>query len=1032
MNWIVSTSLRYRLLVLIGFAALVFLGVQAVRTVPVDAFPDVTPNQVNVYTESPGLAAEDVERLLTTPIETALAGLPGVEVVRSVSLFGLSYVAVYFADGVDIWFARRIVGERLEEAKGRIPEGYGEPGLGPMSSGLGQVFWYTIESADKKLSAMDLRTLHDWTVRLALRTAPGVDDVTTWGGYEKQFQVQIDPTRLVKYGVTFKEVMQALAANNRQVGGQFITAGAEQYLVRGLGLVRDANDLGNVVVTAREGAPIYVKDLAKVVEGPAPRFGAVTRDGEEVTLGIALARIGENSKQVVEAVKKKLQTVRQALPKGVSIKAVYDRTGIVEKALSTASRTLIEGAVLVAIVLFLFLGELRSALVVIATLPLAMLFAFILMQRFGMSANLMSLAGLAIGIGMMVDGAVVMVENAFRHLAHKRHSASRTQIVLHAAVEVAQPIAFAIMIIIVVFLPLFSLTGLEGKLFKPMALTITFAMAGSLLLSLTLVPVLASLALRPGADTDPWLLRLAKRAYTPMLDWALGHHKAVVGTALAMLAASLAMFPFLGKEFMPTLTEGEIMMRVTGIPATSLEESVRVSRRMNEVLRERFPQTDSVLATIGRAEKGETNNANYMEVVVAVKPQKDWPEKMPMQELAHEMQETLEKAIPTVVFSATQPIQMRVEELISGVRATLSLKVYGPDLATLDRLTGRMRQTLAGVAGVADLSLEANQGMPQLAIRVDRDAAARLGVNADEVLEVVQAGIGGKPVSALLDGTRRFDIVVRFDERFRDRIEAIRNLPVRTSKGALLPLSQLARVDTEEGYSFVRREALQRYAVIQMDVQGRDVDGFVRDAQAKLQAQVQLPEGYTTEWGGAFENQQRALARLSIIVPITIGLIFLLLYTAFNSLVYATLIIANVPFAIIGGVFALAVTGQYVSVPSAIGFIAVFGVAMLNGIVLVSFIHEQRVSHDLPLREAVREGTLMRLRPVLMTASVAILGLIPMLLSSGVGAETQRPLAAVVVGGLFSSTALTLLVLPVMYEWVTSRQERRTVPDSQA
>jgi cobalt-zinc-cadmium resistance protein CzcA len=550
-------------------------------------------------------------------------------------------------------------------------------------------------------------------------------------------------------------------------------------------------------------------------------------------------------------------------------------------------------------------------------------------------------------------------------------------------------------------------------------------MAGSLLLSLTLVPVLASLALKPGAETDPWLLRLIRRAYTPMLDWVLGRRRTVLATALLMLAASLAAFPFLGKEFMPTLTEGEIMMRVTGIPATSLEESVRVSQRMNDVLRERFPQTASVLATIGRAEKGETNNANYMEVVVAVKPAKEWPKKMSMQELGHEMQETLEKAIPTVVFSATQPIQMRVEELISGVRATLALKVYGPDLATLGRLTGQMRKTLAGVKGVADLSLEANQGMPQLAIRVNRDAAARLGVNADEVLEVVQAGIGGKPVSTLLDGTRRFDIVVRFDERFRDRIEAIRNLPVRTSKGALVPLSQLASIETEEGYSFVRREALQRYAVIQMDVQGRDVDGFVRDAQAKLQAEVALPEGYWTEWGGAFENQQRALARLSIIVPITIGLIFLLLYTAFNSLVYAVLIIANVPFAIIGGVFALAVTGQYVSVPSAIGFIAVFGVAMLNGIVLVSFIHEQRVSRDLSLREAVREGTLMRLRPVLMTASVAILGLIPMLLSSGVGAETQRPLAAVVVGGLFSSTALTLLVLPVMYEWVEEWRARR-------
>jgi len=1027
LNAIVSASLRYRVLVMVGFLAILFLGVQALRTVPLDAFPDVTPNQVSVYTESPGLAAEDVERLLTTPIEAALAGLPGVEMIRSVSLFGLSYVGVYFRDNVDIWFARRLVGERLVEAKERLPAGYGEPALGPNSSGLGQVFWYTVESSDEKLSAMDLRTLHDWNVRLALRTVPGVDDVTSWGGHEKQFQVLIDPTRLVKYQVSFKEVMEALVANNRQVGGQSVNAGAEQYLVRGLGLVRDVNDLGNVVLAAREGVPIYVKDVARVVEGPAPRFGAVTRDGKEVTLGIALARIGENAKTVTEAVKKKLEAIKQALPKSVSINPVYDRTDIVQKALDTSTRTLIEGAILVAVVLFLFLGELRSALVVIATLPLAMLMAFILMQYFGMSANLMSLAGLAIGIGMMVDGAVVMVENTFRHLAHSHHGASRSEIVGHAAREVAQPIAFAILIIIVVFLPLFSLTGLEGKLFKPMAYSISFAMAGSLILSLTLVPVLSVLMLKPGPEKDPWLLRTARRAYTPMLDWALARRRTVAITAVALLAVSLAAFTFLGKEFMPTLQEGEIMMRVTGIPATSLDETVRVSQRMNEVLRQKFSQTKSVLATMGRAEKGETTDVNYMEVLVAVKPESEWPKRMSMPELAREMQEALEQAIPTVVFSATQPIQMRVEELISGVRATLALKVFGPDLATLDRLAARMKQSLAKVEGVADLSLEANQGKPQIIIRVDRDAVARYGVNVDEVLELVQAGIGGKPVSALLDGTRRFDIAVRFEESFRGGLDAIRNLPVRTRGGALVKLSQLASIETDEGYTFVRREALQRYAVIQMDVRGRDVDGFVRDASAKLQADVKLPEGYLTEWGGAFENQQRALARLAIIVPITIGLIFLLLYTTFNSVIYAGLIIANVPFAIIGGVFALAVGGFYVSVPSAIGFIAVFGVAMLNGIVLISFIHEQRVSRDLTLRQAVREGTLLRLRPVLMTASVAILGLVPMLLSGGVGAETQRPLAAVVIGGLFSSTALTLLVLPVMYEWVEEWRARRQV-----
>jgi cobalt-zinc-cadmium resistance protein CzcA len=1024
LNHIVDLSLRYKLLVLLGFALVIFFGARAWLTVPVDAFPDVTPNQVNVYTESPGLAAEDVEKLLTAPIETAMAGLPGVEQIRSVSLFGLSYVGVYFKDDVDIYFARRLVGEKLQEAKERLPQGYGEPSLGPNSSGLGQVFWYTVESADKKLSAMDLRTLHDWSVRLMLRTAPGVDDVTTWGGQEKQYQVLIHPQKLIKYGLSFKAVMEALAANNRQVGGQYVNLGQEQYLVRGLGLVANTTDIGNIVIAEREGVPIHVHEVAEVKEGPALRFGAVTRDGKEVALGIALARINENAKKVVDAVKQKLDLARQALPAGVSINPAYDRTEIVEKALKTAESALVEGSILVAIVLFLFLGEIRSAVVVIVTLPLAMLIAFLLMQYFGLSANLMSLAGLAIGIGMMVDGAVVMVENGFRLLSHQAgRTVNRTHVVLEAAREVINPIAFAILIIIVVFLPLFSLSGLEGKLFKPMALTITFAMAGSLILTLTLVPVLSALILKSKEERDTFLVRWVKGAYLPLLDRALENKKKVIGAAVVLLVAALATFPFLGKEFMPTLQEGAIMFRVTGIPSTSLEESVRVSQRMDAVLKQQFPQTKSVLATIGRAEKGETTDANYMEVLVDVKPRDEWPEKISMPELSDRMKEALEQALPTVVLGNTQPIQMRVEELISGVRATLALKLYGPDLATLDRLAGQIKPALGGVPGVADLSLEANKGKPQLVVKVNREEAARFGINADEILEVVQAGIGGKAVSTLIDGVRRFDIQVRLDEAFRNTPQAIGDIPLRTQTGALVPLSRVATVETDEGYTFVRREQLSRYAVLQMDVKGRDVDGFVKEADAKIRSQVKLPEGYWIEWGGAFENQQRAMARLALIVPLTIGLIFVLLYTAFNSLTHATLIIANVPFAIIGGVFGLAITGQYVSVPSAIGFIAVFGVAMLNGIVLVSFLNDQR-QQGLSIREAVRRGAALRLRPVLMTASVAILGLIPMLLSQGVGAETQRPLATVVVGGLFTSTALTLLLLPLMYEWVETRRER--------
>ncbi|MFA7267698.1 MAG: CusA/CzcA family heavy metal efflux RND transporter [Sterolibacterium sp.] len=1027
LNAIVDASLRYKLLVLVAFVILAGLGIQAFRQVPVDAFPDVTPIQVNIYTESPGLAAEDVEKLLTFPVEATMAGLAGVEEVRSLSMFGLSYVSVYFKDNVDIYFARRLVGEKLLEAKERLPQGYGEPVMGPNSSGLGQVFWYTIESADKKLSAMDLRTLQDWNVRLVLRTAPGLDDVMSWGGQEKQFQVLIDPQKLIKYGLTFKAVMETLTANNRQVGGQYVNLGQEQYLVRGLGLVTNSRDIGSIVVAQREGTPIYVRDVARVQEGPALRLGAITRNGVEVMLGMALARVGENAQNVADAVKEKIRIAQQTLPAGVSIIPVYDRTEIVQKAVKTAEDALLQGSILVAIALFLFLGDIRSAVVVIVTLPLAMLIAFLLMQHFGLSANLMSLAGLAIGIGMMVDGAVVMVENGFRLLSHHADRVvDRTHVILEAAREVINPIAFSILIIIVVFMPLLSLTGLEGKMFKPMALTITFAMAGSLLLTMTLVPVLSALILKPREEKDTWLVRNAKRLYLPLLDWSLDNKKKVVVAALALLGLSAALFPFLGKEFMPTLQEGAIMFRVTSIPSTSLEESIRVSQQIDAVLKKNFPQTRSVLAMAGRAEKGETGDANYMEILVDVKPESEWPEKMPMAALSAAMQEKLEQSIPTAVFAATQPIQMRVEELISGVRATLALKVYGPDLATLDSLAAQFQGVLGKVPGIADLSLEANKGKPQIVLKVNREEAARYGINADEILEVVQAGIGGKAVSTLIDGVRRFDIVVRLDTPFRDSLQAIANIPIRTQNGALVPLSRVASVETDEGYSFVRREQLQRYAVIQMDVKGRDVDGFVKEAETRIRRQVKLPEGYWIEWGGAFENQQRAMARLAVIVPLTIGLIFILLYTAFNSLRHATLIIANVPFAVIGGVFGLAITGQYVSVPSAIGFIAVFGVAMLNGIVLVSFLNDRR-RQGFSIRETVREGAALRLRPVLMTASVAILGLIPMLLSQGVGAETQRPLATVVVGGLFTSTALTLLLLPLMYEWLETRREREGV-----
>jgi len=1035
LNRLVELSLRYKFLVIVAFATVTFLGWRAVNTVPIDAFPDVTPVQVNIYTESPGLAAEDVEQFLTFPIESGMAGLPDVQIIRSVSLFGLSYVSVYFEDDMDIYFARRLVMERLQEVTNRIPPGYGTPEMGPNTSGLGQVFWYTLERSDAKrkqaLSNMDLRTLQDWSVRLILRTAEGVDDVTSWGGQELQYQVRIDPLKLIEYRLSYRDVMEAIEANNRQVGGQYINRGAEQYLVRGIGLVSGEREIGDIVVKVKDGTPVYLSDIAPIVQAPALRFGAVTRDGREVVLGMALARIGENAASVVNAVKAKLDIVRQALPAGIVLNPVYDRTDLVEQAVKTAVSALIEGSILVAIVLFLFLGDLRSALVVIAALPLAMLIAFIFMEQAGLTANLMSLAGLAIGIGMMVDGAVVMVENSFRIMAERKThggKVNRTNAVLTAAKEVANPIAFAILIIIVVFLPLFSLQGLEGKLFKPMAFNISFAMGGSLVLTLTLIPVLATLILKPKEERDTVLLRVIKRGYLPLLGWCLNHKKTVVGTALILFATSLSLYPLLGKEFMPQLQEGAIMWRVTSIPSTSLEKSIEISKQIEKALNE-FAEVNTTVAMIGRAEKGETVDANYMEIYTDLKPESEWTGDRTIQELAEAMREKLEKAVPTTVLAFTQPIQMRVEELISGVRATLAANLYGEDLAMLDRLSQKIKNVIAQVPGVTDLALEANVGKPQIRIKVDREQLGRYGLNADVVLDVVRTGIGNEPVSTLIEGVKRFDITARLASNARGSIEAIRNIPLRTPSGAILQLSDVAKVTTDTGYSFIRREQLQRYAVIQMDVQGRDIDSFVQEANTKIAQQVKLPSGYWLEWGGAFENQQRALKRLSIIVPITIFFIFVLLYTAFNSVKYATLIIANVPFATIGGLVSLWITGQYVSVPAAIGFITVFGVAMLNGIVLISFINGLR-EQDSSVFEAVRRGAELRLRPVLMTASVAILGLIPMLLSSGVGAETQRPLASVVVGGLITSTLLTLVLLPVIYEWIEGRRSDQEITSS--
>ncbi|MCW5624041.1 MAG: efflux RND transporter permease subunit [Burkholderiales bacterium] len=1019
---IIDLSVRYRVLVLVAFATIAALGVLAWKRIPLDAFPDVTPVQVTIYTEVPGGAAEDVERLVTFPIEAAVAGLPRVQQVRSFSLFGLSYVTVYFEDGVNVYFARQVVTERLLEAKERIPEGFGTPVLGPNSSGLGQVFWYAVRSTDPAMPSTEVRALHDWTVRLIMRTAPGVDDVLSWGGHQKQFQVLVDPARLVKYSLELGELLAVMAGSNRQVSGQSVTIGREQYAVRGLGLVRSTDDIARTVLAERAGVPITVGDVAQVIEGPGLRYGAVTRDGGEVVLGMALQRIGSNAEGVVRALKQRLEVVKRVLPASVKLDIVYDRTEIIDKAISMADTAMIEGVVLVVAVLFLFIGEVRAALVVVVAIPMARLIAFLFMERWGLSANLLSLGGLVIGLGMTVDGPIVLIENAARRLAHGASgTADRIRIVTEAAKEVINPIAFGVLIIAVVFIPLLSLEGLEGRLFKPLALNMVFAMIGSIVLTVLLMPVLASLVLRPREEKDPWIMRRAKSLYAPLLEWSLRYPRRLLASAVVALAAALATVPFLGKEFMPILIEQEVMFRITGIPAVSLDESVQVSRTVDQTLK-RFPQTLHTTATIGRAERGETADVNYMEVLVELKPHDEWPKSITYSELSREMGEALEAALPTSVVNATQPVQMRVDELISGVRSPLALKIYGEDLGTLERLSQAAKRIVESTPGAVDVSLEANRGKPQLVVRVDREAAGRYGISVEEVLEAVRTGIGGRAVSQVLDGVKRFDLVVWTGQDQRSSAEAIRSMPLRSADGALVPLSRVARIDTAEGYSFVRREQLQRFAIVQLGVEGRDIDGFVTEAASRLEKEIKLPEGYWLDWGGAFENQRRAMARLAVIVPLTIGLIFLLLYTAFGNVRHATLILANIPFATVGGVFALFVSGQYLSVPAAVGFIAVFGVAVLNGIVLIKFFNDLRAEGK-PLDEVLREGALLRLRPVLMTALVEILGLVPFLLATGVGSEILRPLATVVIGGLLSATVLTLLLLPAMYEWIEARNQ---------
>ena len=1030
---ILEFSLRNRMLVVLFSLGILGVGALALARLPIDAFPDVSPVLVQVITESPGQAPEEVEKLITYPVEVAMNGLPGVDHTKSISAFGISQISVYFRDDVDIYFARQLALERLQQAKEEIPPGLGEPTLGPITTGLGQIYQYVVRGAGVDLT--ELRTLQDWIVKYNLRTVPGVTEVLSFGGEVKQYQVRIDPRALLQYGVTLGQVREALQANNRNVGGGYIVRGSEELIVRGIGLAENLEDLANIIIAERGGTPVYVRNVADVAIGPEVRRGAVTMNGRgEVAAGIVLKRIYENTEEVIRAVKAKVAEINPSLPDGVQVVPFYDQADLIERAVATVRDALLEGVVLIVIILFLFLGNVRSALIVTAMLPLSLLLAFMLMKYLGFSANLMSLGGLAIGIGMMVDGGVVMVENVYRHLSEHEHAAaiaaagpapagapheprreSSMHVILRSAKEVGRPIVFAIVIIIIVFLPLFTLEGVEGKMFKPMAFAISFAMVGSLIFSLTIVPVLCSFFLKGGSEEDTWIMRKIKKPYLPALRWSLNNRRRVVIGAVGALVASLLLVPFLGTEFVPQLEEGSIQYRVTLAPSAGLDEAIRTGTELERIVKQ-FSEVEDVVSKIGRAEAGgDPEPVNNIESVVTLKPRDQWESGRDKPELVEALEHKMGE-FPGVALNFSQPIAMRVDELLSGVKAQLAIQLFGEDLDQLVRSADEIQRVVSSIRGAADVQSEQVTGQPQLQIAVDRDAIARYGINVDEVQEAIETAIGGEAAGQVFEGIRRFDINIRLQEPYRRDVESIENLLVATHDGARVPLSQIAAIRTVVGPKQINHDNGQRRIVIQLNVRGRDMGGFVAEAQRLIAERVRLPAGYFITWGGQFENQQRAMRRLMIIVPITIGLIYLLLFSSFGSLKQAALIILNVPFALIGGILGLAISRQYLSVPASVGFIALFGVAVLNGVVLVSYINSLR-QEGRSVDDAVYEGTVLRLRPVLMTATVAILGLLPLLFSSGAGSEVQRPLAAVVVGGLITSTGLTLLLLPTLYGW---------------
>ena len=1033
-NWLIHFSVSQRLLVLLVVAIMIGAGVYSLIKLPIDAVPDVTNVQVQVLTAAPSLAPLEIERQITFPVEVAMSGLPDIEEIRSVSKFGLSAVTVVFADSVNTYFARQLVLERLTQAREQIPENIGSPEMGPISTGLGEIYQYELKAArgpeGRQYDATALRTIQDWSVRRQLLGVPGVTEVNSFGGLEKQFQVRLDPVKLQSYGLSLRDVLEAVARNNANVGGAYIEHGAEQYLLRGIGLAESSNDISNIIVkTGREGIPIYVRDLGEVVEGATVRQGAVTADGEgEIVAGIAMMLKGENSRTVVNRVKERIEQVKKTLPKGVELVPFYDRTELVDRTIKTVVTNLVEGAVLVIIVLILLLGNWRGALLVGSIIPLSMLFAAILMRVFNVSGNLMSLG--ALDFGLIVDGAVVMVENAVRRRAEAQHEKPKERperTILEACVEVGRPVVFAVAIIMIVYLPILSLTGIEGKMFKPMALTVVFALLGSLLLSLTYIPAAMTFLLRARvAETESVVVRYARKLYRPALATMTGNRRPALVAAVVLVAGAGAIFPFLGSEFIPRLDEGSLAVQTQQLPSVSLSQSIRAVTEVEKTLKA-FPEVTKVVSKTGRAEIAtDPMSVDFSDLYIELKPPSEWKSAHTKEGLVEKMSEALEKKAPNAAFSFSQPIELRVSELISGVRSDIAIKLFGDDLDTLKKTADRIGAVVSRVPGAVDVKVEATSGLPQLQIKPDREAIARYGINVEDVNSLVESIVAGKEAGQVYQGEQRFSLVVRLADKSSRDMGTIKNLLVSAPNGSRIPLAQLADIKLVEGPAQISREGARRRIGVELNVRGRDIGSFVKDAQAAIDQQVKLPPGYYLTWGGTFENLRRASARLFIVVPLALILIFVLLFITFGSVRQALLIYTGIPFAVVGGVLALALRGMPFSISAGVGFIALFGVAVLNGVVMVSYINYLR-AEGRSVADAVRDGAEIRLRPVMMTALVASLGFIPMAIATSAGAEVQRPLATVVIGGLVTSTLLTLLILPMLYGWFV-RDEERTEP----